>query len=119
MFLILRVLNFLYTLKMTKNIIITSIRANTGRKIEIIDISVDVPVSIVDTKGFAIPPVVVVDANLVVLVVPEIAAAVPPPAIIANAQVITGLKSETVDNITAVPAKAANGTAMLSNKLST
>ena len=89
-----------------------------GRNIDITVIIKAVPVSIVETKGFAKPPVVAVDAKRVVVEAPEIAAAVPPPAIIANAQVITGLKSETVDNMTAVPAKAANGTDTLSKRLS-
>ena len=92
--------------------------ANMGKKIEIIDMTMEVPVSIVETTGFAIPPVVAVEANLVVLEVPATAAAVPPPAIMAKDQVITGLKSATVESIIAVPANAANGIAILSNKLS-
>ncbi len=96
----------------------TKTAARTGRKIEIIDITIEVPVSIVDTTGLAIPPVVAVDANRVVLDVPATAAAVPPPAMMANDHVITGLKSATVDSIMAVPANAANGTVILSNKLS-
>jgi hypothetical protein len=96
----------------------THIIATTGIKIENTDIAIDEPVSIVEITGFAIPPVVAVDANREVLVEPFIAVAVPPPAIIANAQVITGLKSLTVATITAVPAIAANGIAMVSNKLS-
>ena len=90
-----------------------------GKNIEITAITMDVPVSMVETNGFAKPPVDAVDTNLVVLEVPEIAAAVPPPAIMANAQVITGLKSDTVDNITAVPASAAKGIEILSSTLST
>ena len=93
--------------------------ANKGKNMDITDIKVAVPVSIVETIGFVMPPVVVVDANLVALVVLEMAAAVPPPAIMASAQVITGLNSETVESITVVPAKAASGTEILSNKLST
>ena len=89
-----------------------------GRKIEIIDITIEVPVSKTETTGFPIPPVVTVDVKRVALDVPATAAAVPPPAIIAKDQVITGLKSATVDSIIAVPASAAKGTAMLSNKLS-
>ena len=84
-----------------------------------IDIIIEVPVSTDDTMGFAKPPVETVEVNRVALEVPEIAAAVPPPAIIANAQVITGLKSDTVESITAVPASAANGTEILSRRLST
>ena len=78
----------------------------------------EVPVSTVETIGFAIPPVVTVEVNRVALDVPEIAAAVPPPAIIANAHVTTGLKSDTVESITAVPANVANGTDILSSRLS-
>ena len=92
--------------------------ASIGKNIETTDITTAVPVSKVETIGFPKPPVVAVDANRVVLDVPAIAAAVPPPAIIANDQVTTGLKSATVDNIIAVPARAANGTAILSNMLS-
>lgn len=88
-------------------------------KIENTDITTEVPVSIVDTTGFAIPPVVAVEANLVVPELLATAAAVPPPAIIAKAQVITGLKSATVDTITAVPAMAAKGMAIVSKALST
>lgn len=97
---------------------ITSITATKGIKIEISDMTSEVPVSKVETTGFAIPPVVTVDASRVELDEPAITAAVPPPAMIAKDQVITGLKSDTVDNITAVPANAANGTAILSNRLS-
>tara|TARA_R110000868_G_scaffold411615_2_gene705928 strand:+ start:2838 stop:3137 length:300 start_codon:yes stop_codon:yes gene_type:complete len=98
---------------------ITKIIARIGIKIESMDMTMEVPVSKVETTGFAKPPVVAVDAKRVVLAVPAMAAAVPPPAIIARAQVITGLKSATVDNIIAVPAKAAKGTDMVSSKLST
>ena len=87
-------------------------------KIAKTDITIDVPVSTVEITGFAIPAVDAVDANRVVLVEPFIAAAVPPPAIIANAHVIVGSKSLTVATITAVPAIAAKGTATVSNKLS-
>ena len=80
--------------------------------------TIEVPVSKVATTGFAMPPVVAVDANLVALVVPTTVAAVPPPAIIAKAQVKTGLKSATTDTITAVPATAAKGMATESNTLS-
>lgn len=98
---------------------ITKIIAKTGMKIESIDMTIDIPVSIVETTGFAIPPVVAVDAKRVVLALPAIVAAVPPPAIIAKAQEITGLKSAIVDNMIAVPANAAKGTEMVSSKLST
>jgi hypothetical protein len=94
------------------------IAASMGRKIEMTDMTIEVPVSMVETKGFAIPPVVAVEANRVVLELPATAAAVPPPAIIAKDQVTTGLKSAIVESMMAVPAKAASGTAILSNKLS-
>ncbi len=89
-----------------------------GIKIDTTDITTDVPVSKVEITGFATPAVVAVDANLVVPDVPAMAAAVPPPAIIAKDQVITGSKSATVESITIVPAIPAKGTAILSNKLS-
>ena len=98
---------------------ITNRKAITGTKIDSTDITIEVPVSTVETIGFPKPPVVAVEANRVVPEEPEIAAAVPPPAIIANAQVTTGLKSDTVESITAVPASAAKGTAILSKALST
>lgn len=81
-------------------------------------ITTEVPVSTVVKTGFAIPPVVVLEVSLTAEVFPFMAAAVPPPAIIAKAQVITGLKSVTVATITAVPAKVASGKAMVSSKLS-
>lgn len=111
-------LNSLKTLNSNQNIKATNIIASTGIKIEKTDITIDVPVSTVEITGFAIPAVVADDAKRVVLVEPFIAAAVPPPAIIANAQVIAGSKSLTVATITAVPAIAAKGTAIVSNKLS-
>jgi len=104
---------------MMNAIIKTRIKPTTGRKIVTIDVTKAVPVSIVDTIGFPIPAVVAVDANRVAPEAPEIAAAVPPPAIIAKVQVISGFKSATVDTMTAVPAIAAKGTATESSKLST
>ena len=97
----------------------TIIKAKTGMNNERMDITTAVPVSMVETTGFAIPPVVAVDANRVTPEPPATAAAVPPPAIMANAQVIAGLKSATVDIITAVPAIVAKGIAIVSNRLST
>ena len=102
-----------------KQMMQTKIIATIGRKIEIIDKKTEVPVSMVETTGFPIPAVVDVDANLVADVVPAMAAAVPPPAIIAKAQVNTGLKSIAVETIIAVPAMAAKGIAMVSKRLST
>lgn len=93
--------------------------AKRGMKIEMRDINAAVTVSIVDTMGFPKPPVAVVEASLVALEDPEMATAVPPPAIMAKHQDTTGLKSTIVDIITAVPANAASGTDILSNKLST
>ena len=98
-------LNFLYNLNIKNNIIVTKTTATIGKNIEVTDMTTAVPV-------------VAVEANRVVLDVPAIAAAVPPPAIIAKDHVTAGLKSAMVDIITAVPARAANGTAMVSNKLS-
>ena len=98
--------------------IITNIIAITGATKTNIDNTMEVPDSTVETIGLAIPPVVAVEANLAVLVEDLIAVAVPPPAIIAKDQVTTGSRSPIVDNITAVPAIAAKGTAIVSNKLS-
>lgn len=92
--------------------------ASTGAKIAAVETAVAVPVSTEETMGFAIPPVVAVDPKRVVAEAPLIIVAVPPPAIIANAQVAVGVKSVTVESMTIVPAKVANGIAMLSNKLS-
>ena len=99
-------------------IMITKAIAKIGKKIEIIDINMDVMVSIVDTTGLPKPPVVVVEVSLATLDEPEMAAAVPPPAIMASDHDTIGLKSTMVDIITAVPAKAARGTEILSNRLS-
>ncbi len=77
-----------------------------------------VPVSIVDMIGFPNPPVVEVDVNLATLEEPEMAAAVPPPAMMARDHDTIGVKSTIVDSITEVPAIAASGTEILSNKLS-
>ena len=98
---------------------ITKKAAIIGAKIETAETTSAVPVSTVDTTGFAMPPVVAVEANRVVAPAPFIAVAVPPPAIIANDQVTTGSKLATVETITAVPAIAAKGMATLSNRLST
>ncbi len=103
---------------MTK-ITMTKIAAMGGANIEAVDTATAVPVSIVDTTGFAKPPVVDEEANLPVALAPFIAVAVPPPAIIAKDQVTTGSKSTTVETITAVPAIPANGMAKLSKALST
>lgn len=62
-------------------IITTKTIAIIGTKIESVDMITEVPVSIVETTGFAMPPVVAVEAKRVVPEVPAMAAAVPPPAI--------------------------------------
>lgn len=85
---------------------------------ETIDITIEVPVSIVETIGLPIPAVETVEPNRVTLEELFTAAAVPPPAIIAKAQVITGLRSATVETITAVPAIVAKGMAIVSKALS-
>ena len=92
--------------------------ANIGKNIETIDITMENPVSIEETTGFPNPAVETVEPNRVTLAELFTAAAVPPPAIIAKAQVINGLKSASVDTITAVPAMVANGIAIVSKRLS-
>lgn len=72
---------------------ITRINPIIGTNTDKIDITTDVPVSTVDTTGLAKPAVDTVEVNRVAPAVLFMAAAVPPPAIIAKAQVITGLKS--------------------------
>jgi len=98
---------------------ITSITAIIGAIIETTATTKAVIVSINEMNGFPIPAVVAVEAIRPVADAPLIAVAVPPPAMIANDQVMTGSISETVATITAVPANAARGKAILSNKLST
>lgn len=90
-----------------------------GTKIEAVLTATAVPVSNVDTSGFASPPVVAVEVSLPVALAPFIAVAVPPPAIMASDQVTTGSKLATVETITAVPAIPAKGKARPSNTLST
>lgn len=97
---------------------ITNIIAKMGINIDMIAIIIDVVVSTVDTTGLAIPAVDTVEPIRVALADPLITAAVPPPAIMAKAQVITGLKSATVETITAVPAIVARGMAIVSKALS-
>lgn len=83
------------------------------------DITVAVPVSTVETIGLPIPQVVADDVKRVAAVAELIAAAVPPPAIMAKPHVNSGLKSTNVEAMTAVPAMAANGIAIVSKILST
>ena len=104
---------------MIKNISNTKMTETNGSTIEMNDITIAVPVSIKETTGLPIPPVVTVDVNLVTPELPDMIAAVPPPAIIAKAHVISGLKLTSVDNTTIVPAIVAKGTAILSSRLST
>ncbi len=110
------VLNSLKTLKRNQKIKMTNKIAKTGIKIANKDIPIDVPVSTVDTNGLANPAVVPVEASRVVEVEVLMAVAVPPPAIIAKAQVMVGSKLATVDTITAVPAMVAKGMVITSNK---
>lgn len=97
----------------------TSMAAMGGAKIEAVETAAAVPVSMVETTGFARPAVVKLEANRPVALAPFMAVAVPPPAIMAKDQVTTGSKSTMVDTITAVPAIPANGMAKLSKALST
>ena len=90
-----------------------------GTNMEAVLTATAVPVSTVDTMGFASPPVVAEEANLPVALAPLMAVAVPPPAMMAKDQVITGSKSATVDTMTAVPAIPAKGSARPSKALST
>lgn len=63
--------------------------AKTGKIMDTNAMKMEVPVSTVEITGFPNPPVDTVDASLAALEVPAIAAAVPPPAMMANAQVIS------------------------------
>ena len=64
--------------------------AMIGRKIAKRDITIAKIHSIVDTMGFAIPPVVKVDANRIPAKPPLIVPAAPPPAITASDHFIAG-----------------------------
>lgn len=96
----------------------TNRAATIGAKIEATVTTTAVPVSTVETRGLAKPPVVAVEATLPAALAPFIAVAVPPPAMIASDHVTTGSRLATVDTMTAVPAMAANGTAKLSKRWS-
>lgn len=96
----------------------TKIKARTGINKDTIVITIELPVSNVVTTGLPSPPVIDVEVNRVKPELPATAAAVPPPAMIAKAQVMAGLKSATVETMTAVPAIVASGIAIESNKLS-
>lgn len=80
--------------------------------------TVAMAVSTVARMGFAVPAVVAVDVNRAAEALPLIAAAVPPPAMIAKDHVTTGLKSVMVATNTKVPANVAKGREIVSNKLS-
>ena len=97
----------------------TKTAAIIGANMDAVVTATAVPVSTVATTGLATPPVVAVEVNLPAALAPLMAEAVPPPAIMANDQVMTGSKSAMVETITAVPAMAANGKAMVSSALST
>ena len=97
----------------------TIIIATIGKKIANELKVIAVPVSAVETTGFPKPAVFTDEASLVMVVIPCMAVAVPPPAIIANPQVSIGSKCTNVDAIAAVPAIAANGVAIVSKRLST
>ena len=97
----------------------TNIAAIGGTSIDAVETATAVPVSTTDTTGFAKPPVVVEEVNLPAAFAPLIMVAVPPPAMMAKAQVVTGSKPATDDTIAAVPAIPARGIAILSKRLST
>src|SRR5690606_17842707 len=98
---------------------ITKMAAIGGTKIEAVDTTTAAPVSTVDTRGFARPPVLAEEVRRPAALAPFMAVAVPPPAMIARVQVTTGSRLAAVDTTTAVPAKAAKGMARLSRALST
>jgi len=95
-----------------------TIMAITGKKIDKADIPMEVPVSTVEINGLAIPAVVDVEVNLVAEVPVLMAVAVPPPAMMARAQVKVGSRLVSVETMTAVPAMVAKGTVIKSNKWS-
>lgn len=94
----------------------TTITAKMGKKMAKTDRPIEVPVSTVEITGFANPAVVPVDANRVEEVDALMAVAVPPPAMIAKAQVKVGSRLAIVETITAVPAIVANGIVIISKK---
>ena len=89
-----------------------------GNNIERIDNPKEDPASRVDTTGFAIPPVVVVDAALVTVVPVWTIPAAPLPAIIANAHFANGGNPLTTATIRMAPAINAAGVAIESSTLS-
>lgn len=97
---------------------ITKIIATKGIKMEANDITTAPPVSTVETTGFPRPAVLTEDVNRVPAEALLTTLAVPPPAMMAKTHVIIGESSAMVETITAVPAIAAKGTAILSSILS-
>ena len=79
------------------NIIITRKIAIAGAITATTATNKEVVVSINETIGFPKPAVVAVDANLPVAEAPLMAVAVPPPAMTAKDQVITGSRSAMID----------------------
>ena len=76
-------------------------------------------VSVEETTKFPVPPVVAVEAIRALAAVPFTAAAVPPPAIMANPHCITSeLASPNDKAISIVPAIPAKGIAIESKRLS-
>lgn len=98
---------------------ITKMKATIGKKMAKTEMIMEAPVSMVDTNGLPNPAVETVEVMREAPATLFIVAAVPPPAIIAKVQVIMGLKSTIVETMIAVPARVANGMAIVSNKLST
>src|SRR5690606_12372724 len=103
--------------------IMTNITKNTTRNGNINDKieSTTAPIhSPVLTTGFATPPVVSVEAPRNATVLNWTALAVPPPTIIADAQVANwDISPELTARVDSVPAIIAAGVAILSNALST
>ena len=98
---------------------ITKSTATIGKKMAKKEMMMEAPVSMVDTNGLPNPAVETVEVMRDAPAALFMVAAVPPPAMIANVQVIMGLKSTIVETMIAVPARVANGMAIVSNKLST
>src|SRR5690606_35075461 len=94
---------------------IVSIGKNTAR----ILIKVDPTVSTVDITGFPIHPVLPLDAARVPAKAELIVAAVPPPAINANDHCVQSFTSVNCEANNKEPATVANGTDMVSRRLST
>ena len=98
---------------------IVNIKAKGAQKIANKLRTAELAVSPELTKKFPAPAVVVVEIALTVAVDELIAAAVPPPAIIAKDQVANSFISPRFTATTKIPASVAKGTLMVSRKLST